>query len=518
MFKIKLFPIIFIVSISFGQTITSEIIETSDAYFAEDQYRKVVNVNDHNFVLAECVIDKPTICRYLLYQYDKHMNFKHVRCLDVSEMKGSKVLSIQKLDDKLVIVYYVKDNINKKASLVIKLWIPERRKFNKEQVLIPLIYSKELEAHIESFELNNMNLVVNYRTYDGVDKKQVENGFRYYNQKLELINESKQLKNSFDNFYSFQTDTNNSLYFLSNFYDSAHNKKDFCLIVINNRSNVILKKRIEFSSENMLDVKLKVNPNQKIVLAGFYEKPINSYSDRTGIFLFLLNPNTLVVEKSFKKLISTRLLTHKESKPIKQEVRKNIKEKKDIGIDENYRVFDIIIKNNEELVIVGNQFTYEEQTRKNKRGIYRTKYIINNGNILLFSFTSNGRYKSEVKIRKQQYLKTVLPRNASMYPYFACKEVDNNIYIMYSDHINNHNSKSDSLYNYNISRKLGVITVYKLSNRGTLTKSMVLRNKEFKGFPALAYYADMSYYKWFFVTFGKQGLREAVILDFEQEN
>lgn len=515
---IKLLPLLFILTSAIGQEISSRVVEINE-YFATDEYRSFINVGNHSFVLTEDVTtQRQPPFRFLLRKHDKRMRNIHQKSLDI---RYSDSVAIQKLGSKLAVILYVRNVGRSESYVLIKTLNTDNLKFDKKTTTIPLQYGNEIRSQFEAYELNNSNLLIKYKTKNEETNQITESGFYFYDKDLDLLNNSKQLEISkilIENSYGFQSDTNNSLFFLTHRTDSTISKKSHYLFALNNLLNNMLKKEIKIESNKINSIKLQFNQNNKLIVGGFYEEQIDESRDATGSFLFIIDPVEFTTERSFNKIFANSLFLYGESNFIKNSIKQKVKNKEDIGVDENFKVFDISIKTNGDIILIGQQFTFNQHTKKNKKGIERKKYIIENGNLLIVTFKPNGKYKTSYKIRKNQKLITTLPRNASMFPYFAYKEVNNDLYFIYSDNKNNHIPKSDSLYNYSVGKSEGVIAVYKLSNEGVFTKSIILPNKKFNGIPALGYSTNLSYYKMSFLTRVSGGIHEAIILDFEEKD
>lgn len=233
----------------------------------------------------------------------------------------------------------------------------------------------------------------------------------------------------------------------------------YMLLRYNTDGKLINQYPLELGTKFIRDMKLIINNDGQLIVAGFYSNEFRSGIQ--GSFYNRIDLNTGKVEISQEKDFSIDLITENMSDRDEKSVKKRAGKGKEVGLGQ-YIMDDIYFKSDGTVALVAEQFFVTSHTSTDSQGNTSTSYVYHYNNILVVNIKQEtGEIVWSTKVDKKQST-----GDFGRYSSYAITVVDDKMFFIFNDHLKNYKpGETERKHVYNRG-KHSVATVVELNENG----------------------------------------------------
>ncbi|MGB1039942.1 MAG: hypothetical protein ACPGVD_03640 [Flavobacteriales bacterium] len=282
----------------------------------------------------------------------------------------------------------------------------------------------------------------------------------------------------------YELNDNGDVYFVLRNKRKEKNKDkskwEYYLYATLNNGEKTINRKISEIPEFIGDITLKNNPNNELVVAGFYNEKIQR-DWKKGAYFSVVDGQSLAEKTYSQKLFTTTLLMEHKSKKVKRKAIRKENKGKETGLDMFFDVREIISKENGGAIMIGEHYHWYTVTTTTTDANGNTRYQTHTNyeldDIIVVSIDKDGEIEWERIIPKIHHTSRTTITSS-----YVRAVVDDKLYFIFNDHRDNHALD----YEYtkstgSASRKNLVVSVYELNSKGFLRKDILTDHKKIEG-------------------------------------
>ena len=234
---------------------------------------------------------------------------------------------------------------------------------------------------------------------------------------------------------------------------------------------------VDVDNKFITDMTIAINDENNIICAGFYSDE-GSFSLKGSFYLSINGITKEIMAENYKEF-GIDFITQNMSKKAEKKAKKKEAKGKSVELY-NYKLRDIILRNDDGAILVGEQYFVDVQTRTmvdaNGRMTTTTDYIYHYNVIIVISISPKGEIEWTEKIPKMQ----VTRNDGGFYSSYALTVTDEMLYFIYNDHAENLSPVLDKEHKVkNFTKgKNSVVTLAKMDTDGRFVREALFKNKE----------------------------------------
>lgn len=258
--------------------------------------------------------------------------------------------------------------------------------------------------------------------------------------------------------------------------DGVPNYK-YQILSYTNNGNELNEYPVSLQGKYLKAMKIAINAEQEIYCAGFYSNE-GTLSIIGTYFIKINNETKELTTKSFKEFemdFITQNMTEKEETKVKKKAEKG----KNIELF-NYRLDDIILRDNGEAILIGEQYYIQRVTHtyKDSQGFTTTSttYVYIYNDIIVVNISSEGTIGWITKIAKRQISMNDGGLNSS----YVLMRIKDKLYFLFNDNVANLNYKGQGKVERSPYDKSTLFTLVEIDDIGTQKREVVFFAKDAK--------------------------------------